>query len=248
MDFEEARKAIVAQFAAVPVAEQPFPHFYTREAFPPAFFQEIRANLPPEELLTPTDARRSSNPYGSHRRKFGINAQNVEMLDPARRRFWSRLQSLLCGREFLELVLSRFGAGIARRYGGRPLDPVGRLEINVDGENYAIAPHTDSEAKIATMLFYLPEDESRADLGTAIFAPKQAGFVSERPNQYPFELFDKVKAFPYVPNSCFTFLKTDNSFHGRETVTGENLRRPMMFVSIQHSRQSLEGRAAAAAM
>lgn len=234
MDFADARKAILAHFASVPVAEDPFPHFFTREVFPSAYFHAIRDHLPPDDLLEVTDRRRSGNPYAANRRKFGVNPQNLERLDEGRRRFWAPLRDLLCGREFLDLVISRFAGGVARRYGGRPLDPVGRLEINIDSENYAISPHTDSEAKIGTMLFYLPEDESRADLGTAIFAPKEKGFVSERAYQFPFEKFDKIQAFPYVPNSCFAFLKTENSFHGRELVTGPNLRRPMMFVSIQH--------------
>jgi hypothetical protein len=97
------------------------------------------------------------------------------------------------------------------------------------------------------MLFYLPEDDSRADLGTALFTPNQAGFVSEPASQFPFEQFTKVKAAPYVPNCCFTFLKTDNSFHGREPVQGHEVRRPMMFVTILH-RSRTHGPATAGAV
>ena len=68
-------------------------------------------------------------------------------------------------------------------------DAASRIEINVDRENYAIRPHTDSPKKVVSMLFYLPEDDRRADLGTSIYAPKQAGYVSEETRQHDFEQF-----------------------------------------------------------
>lgn len=234
MNWDEIRQQTAARLSSVRVTDEPFPHVYIRDFFPESFFQALRANLPPDDALEATDGKRSSNVYAVNRRKFAIDPDHLQALPDDRRAFWSETRRWLAGREFTHSVLSRFGTGIAKRYGHRPLDLVNRIEINVDRENYAIPPHTDSSAKMLTMLFYLPADDSRADLGTSIYVPKDRGFRSEHPRQYPFEDFDTVATFPYVPNSCLAFLKTDNSFHGRPPVTGENVSRPMMFVSIQH--------------
>ena len=35
-----------------------------------------------------------------------------------------------------------------------------------DGEGYSITPHTDAVAKAVSMLYYLPRDDSGAEMGT----------------------------------------------------------------------------------
>ncbi len=234
MTLDEVRQQTALRLAAVEPKGEPFPHAFIRDFFPQAFFQAMRANLPADEALDPTDRRRSNNPHAVNRRKFALDEAHLATLDPGRRRFWSTVLPWLGGAEFARMVLARFAGGLAARYGDRPLDLVSRVEINVDRENYAIQPHTDSPKKVLSMLFYLPADDARADLGTSIYAPKDSTFRSETTIQYPFRLFDAVEAFPYVPNSCLAFLKTDNSFHGRPLVTGTAVHRPMMFISIQH--------------
>ncbi|WP_374446795.1 hypothetical protein [Stella sp.] len=234
MKWDEIRRQTAERLSSVRVTNEPFPHVFIRDVFPEPFFQALRANLPADESLEATDPKRSSNQYAANRRKFAIDPAHLASLPEGPREFWTEARRWLGGREFTQAVLARFAAGIARRYGSRSLDLVNRIEINVDRENYAIPPHTDSPKKMVTMLFYLPADDARADLGTSIYVPKDPTFRSEKPTQYPFEQFDLVASFPYVPNSCLAFLKTDNSFHGRPLVTGENVSRPMMFVSIQH--------------
>lgn len=44
-----------------------------------------------------------------------------------------------------------------------------RLDLSRDGDGYAITPHTDAVAKAVSMLYYLPRDESRADVGTRVY-------------------------------------------------------------------------------
>jgi hypothetical protein len=234
MLWDEIRRQTAVRLSSVEVKNEPFPHVFIRDFFPEPFFQALRANLPADDALESTDRKRSSNQYAVNRRKFPIDPGHIKDLPEGPRQFWTETRRWLAGSEFTRSVLTRFTAGIAARYGDRSLDLVNRIEINVDRENYAILPHTDSPKKMLTMLFYLPADDSRADLGTSIYAPKDPTFRSEKPTQYPFVLFHTVKQFPYIPNSCLAFLKTDNSFHGRPPVTGENVSRPMMFISIQH--------------
>ena len=234
MDWEAIRRQTAERLASVKVKDKPFPHVFIPDIFPEPFFRALRANLPPDDLLTSTDRRRSGNPHAVNRRKFAVDPAEMAALPDPARPFWEEAWRWLVGEEFTRAVTDRFADGIHARYGDQTLNLVNRIEVNIDRENCAIPPHTDSPAKVITMLFYLPADDSRADLGTSIYVPKDPTFRSERASQYPFEWFDVAATFPYIPNSCLAFLKTDRSFHGRPPVTGENVSRPMLFVSIQH--------------
>ncbi|BBK33745.1 hypothetical protein EDC65_3581 [Stella humosa] len=237
MTLDEVRLLTAKRLAAVDPVNQPFPHAFIRDVFPEPFYRALRANLPPEEALVPSDRIQSGNPYGAHRKQFPIDPPHLDAMDADRQAFWRPVYKWLRSGEFVTQVVSRFAPGIQARFGSQPLDLISRIEVNIDGESYAIRPHTDNPRKMLTMLFYLPEDDSRADLGTSIYAPKKAGYVSEQTMQHEFEEFDEVERFPYIPNSCLAFLKTANSFHGRPTITGPAVRRPMLFIMIQHRRE-----------
>ena len=230
----EVAAAILGRFQGLAAESNPFPPAYASQVFPDPFYRTLLTMLPGDEILSATDQRRSSNPYAVNRRKFTITPNSLARLDEERRAFWTSMATFLCGGDFLRAVASVFREGLKQRYGARPLDLVPRLEINVDNENYAIPPHTDAPVKVGTLLFYLPSDESQSDLGTSIYVPRDRGFRSEEPIQYPFEKFETVRTFPFLPNSMFGFIKTDNSFHGRPPVKGEGVRRRIMTLSIQH--------------
>jgi hypothetical protein len=80
---------------------------------------------------------------------------------------------------------------------------------------YEIAPHRDTRSKIVTMQFYLPEDMSKADLGTAVYRQRffrLKNLVSLK------NRFETVKQFSFAPNSGYAFAVGQRSWHGRETV------------------------------
>jgi len=248
MDYAEVERAVLDRFRRGGTVEEPFPHLFLTEVFPAALYARMRALLPDDALYGATDPRRSRNPRAVHRSKFSIDPDSVTRLDPERRALWTGIGRLLTGQAFLDTVAAAFRHGVAARYGDGPLDLVAGLELNLDHAGYAIGPHTDASQKFATLLFYLPEDDARADLGTAIFLPRRRGFRSESPQQFPFGHFEKLRGFPFLPNSVFGFLKTDASFHGREEVTGPTVRRQFMTLSIQHRSGVPPLRAGAAAL
>lgn len=196
MNWDQVRQDTERRLAAMTATDAPFPHIYMRDVFPDALFRALRANLPPDDALEATDPARSNNPFAVNRRKFAIDPPHLARMEAGQRAFWSTAWEWLAGPTFTRTVLGCFKAGIAARYGNRPLDLVSRIEINVDRENYAIQPHTDSPKKVVSMLFYLPEDDRRADLGTSIYVPKDPMFRSEQALKYPFEWFDPVRTFP----------------------------------------------------
>lgn len=92
-----------------------------------------------------------------------------------------------------------------------------------DGPGYAIGPHTDSPAKVLSMLAYFMdwEKELRPDLGTSIYWTPTGRTCIGGPHHNrndPGWGFEEVCRVPYYPNTMVCFLKTDNSFHGVEPV------------------------------
>jgi len=101
-----------------------------------------------------------------------------------------------------------------------------------DITNYNIGPHTDSPVKVITLLFYLPKDESQLHLGTSIYIPKDRNFRCGGGPHYPFEWFERMASMPFRPNSLFTFVKGDNSFHGVEPVRDADCKRWLLLFDV----------------
>ncbi len=102
-----------------------------------------------------------------------------------------------------------------------------------DITHYALGPHTDTPAKVITVLFYLPKDESQAHLGTSIYMPKDRAWRCPGGPHHGYAGFDRVATMPFMPNSMFAFVKTDNSFHGVEPVTDPDVRRWLLLYDIK---------------
>ena len=104
-----------------------------------------------------------------------------------------------------------------------------RTQLCRDFGGYCIGPHTDGRKETKTILFYLPKDSSKPDLGTSVYIPKNRSFTCDGSKHHDFDKFDKVFTAEYKPNTCFGFIRSDNSFHGVEPSTNE---RNLMQVSV----------------
>lgn len=110
----------------------------------------------------------------------------------------------LFDKPFFKLVLKKFGVHGTKH----------ELRFVRDRSGYAIPPHTDKPKKVVSLLYYLPEDDSQRDFGTGIYVPDEEGFTCKEGKHYDFNSFTEVYRAPFLPNSCFGFVRTDNSFHG----------------------------------
>jgi hypothetical protein len=169
----------------------PFPHFYAEKVFPRSAYNEILYAL--EDL-----------PY--HSEKFA----NRQFADP------SGIQALdfMKTPAFLKNVLNLFPDQMEQRFKGKTVKFIHDLRLVRDNQFYKIGPHTDAPWKVVSLLFYLPTDNSIQQYGTCIYQPTIPGFTCPGGPHYPFEGFTEVDRAPFLPNSCFGFWKTDNSFHG----------------------------------
>jgi hypothetical protein len=228
------------QVANAPLREHPFPHILVHEVFEPAFYGRLLDNLLPVEMMRPIkEARALGQKYSDQRFIFNLGPEEIGALPGPRRAFWDEFAGWLLAMPFAQTLFRKFSAGIEQRFGPREPGLYNEALLVDDRVRYSLGPHSDSPTKVITVLFYLPADASRAHLGTSIYAPRQPGFRCAGGPHYPFEQFERIVTMPYVPNTMFAFLKTDNSFHGVEPVRDEDYRRHLLLYDIRCSTEDL---------
>ena len=226
---------VLYRIANTPIRTHPFPHFYVRDVFPDDFYREVRHHLPPFEAYRNLKKMgRVSADYPDTRMVFPVTPQNVTDLGEPFATFWTWVANQFLTGGFMERMLSHFEPFLARRWrGATGLEFQDEALIVRDGSQYELEPHTDSLKKVLSFLFYLPPDDSMAQLGTSIYAPKEADFVCTKGMHYPFDRFHRITTLPYLPNALFAFVKTSNSFHGVEPITESGICRDLLLYDIK---------------
>jgi len=186
-------------FTRAMLHEKPFKWLYLENVFPTDFYSELRARLPAD--YTPIADSRGVHGYPQ---RF-----TAAPTDP----FWTSLFARLRNGRLKRQLCDIFGVG-------NPDLLKDECLLIRDIAGYHIGPHTDSPAKVITVLFYLPPDESLTGAGTSIYEPLKPGFTCEGGPHYPASDFRIVETMAFKPNSAFAFLKSNNSFHGVEPCTG----------------------------
>jgi hypothetical protein len=89
-----------------------------------------------------------------------------------------------------------------------------------------ILPHTDHPKKIITMVVTMVKrGEWREEWGggTTVVWPKDKTKIFNRMNAYlDFDDVTTLKTFPFEPNQCLVFVKTNNSWHAVPPMTGND--------------------------
>lgn len=230
-------KHVMYQLANAPVREYPYPHFYLESVFPPEYFDKIQALWPTSSELVslPSTGRVPKGQY-EERHILQLSPQELLKLPRDKMEFWSDFRIWLLGRPLIDLLQAKFLPYINElRFNMSHMDYSLRSECLVvrDHTRYKIGPHTDAPHRLLSMLFYCPKDDSRPELGTSIYTPKDPDFTCEGGPHYPFDGFDKVATMPFVPNSVFCFLKTDIGFHGVEPVEIPDVERDLILYDIR---------------
>ena len=176
----------------------PFPHFYARNVFPEDVYWKIQ-----ETVSNRTDYVAGDKFYNGRKFAEADHIPEVQfMLSP----------------EFARNVAKIFHPYMAERFADRQCKISSDLRLVRDGRDYHIGPHTDAVWKVVSLLFYLPLDGWNRACGTSVYLPKDPTFTCGGGPHYEFEDFDRIFTAPFVPNSCFGFFKTNNSFHGVEPI------------------------------
>jgi hypothetical protein len=89
-----------------------------------------------------------------------------------------------------------------------------------------ILPHTDHQKKVITMVITMLKEGEWDDAwggGTSMVWPKDRSRAFNRVNDYlDFDEVDCIKTFPFRPNQCLVFIKTDFSWHAVWPMTGND--------------------------
>jgi len=227
-----AERAMAYNVLNAPIRPYPYPHIYVPEVFPPEYYAEMQRNMPRHEAMAPIGEVR---PVSGYNERFVLQLLGpMDGLTAPQAAFWDDFGRWLLSGRFRDLLLMKFRAQVSHRFQGIA-DVQFRDEAMLveDQTNYALGPHTDTPAKVVTVLFYLPPDASRAHLGTSIYVPKDPTFRCPGTAHHDRDGFDRVATMPFTPNSLFAFVKTNQTFHGVESVEDPDPRRWLLLYDIK---------------
>lgn len=239
--FSAAKNHMLYRVANSPVRAFPFPHICVEDVFPGAFYAEILRHRLADTAYRPLSetGRVSKGAYEARLCLFPAELDQATMADP-QRVFWRRLFTMFDDRECTQLWLDLFRQGIEQRFREElPHLTERRAKISAemilirDTPSFALGPHTDSTSKVVSVLIYLPADESRPELGTSIYRPKDRRFTCLGGPHYPYDGFERIATMPYRPNTLVAFAKNSRSFHGVEPVIDAAARRDILLYDLR---------------
>ena len=218
----DANEFVMYKIANESILTYPYPHFYIQSIFPKSFYSEILSFLPPiGKYRSIAETGRVSK--GAYEERFVLSLPDgIETLDSHQQGFWIQFTSWLLSNDFLNLMVEKFRPFITERFNsslGKKISLEPTAMLIRDFQNYKINPHPDATHRLLALMFYLPQDDSTLHLGTSIYRLIDPNIKLEGGGaHYPREAFKEVKRMDYLPNSFYAFFRTDDSFHGVETV------------------------------
>lgn len=196
----------------------PFPHFYCEDVFPWDFYGELRDALDtlPEGSFAPL----------GYEHRMAMDAEKLPMMQQfSNRYFGSSIIQLFGSKLFFDRYPNHSRPTFAQEF-----------RFIRDEEGYSIGPHTDTPRKVLSLLFYLPDDFNNRDCGTGIYVPDDHEKTCAGGPHHSFEGFSEVWRAPFVPNSCFGFWKTPNSWHAVEKIS-RKIRRDVLLFNIYEEKE-----------
>ena len=233
--FSSAEMQLIYRVANAPIHMYPYPHILVHDVFPEDYYRALRQHLPPAGAYKSLKAMgRVGSGYPDTRVVLPLTPEDVAALAEPYRSFWNETAKWLLGGSFGHVVLQKFSPLLAQRFGDASAMQYRHEALVIqDRTDYVLGPHTDSPSKVLSFLFYLPPDDSMPHLGTSMYLPKSASFACPGGPHHGFDAFNRLLTMPYVPNTLFAFMKTDNAFHGVEPIAERNVERALMLYDIR---------------
>ena len=222
--------AVLYRLMNAEVKTWPFPHFHVTDVFPPAIYQALIDQLPADAAYTPIQEYGTVGADNSNDRLIlSLGEGRAEVPE-----VWNELAGWLLGSRFANAMLSRFRPFVTRQWGEAMANKrlLKDARLLRDFTHYALPPHTDMAEKVLALLFYLPRDDSQAPLGTTAYVPNDPAFRCPGGPHHPRENFTPVATAPFLPNSLFGFVRTDNAFHGVEPVAAPGRPRDLLLYNL----------------
>jgi len=192
---------IVNRVAGAAIDRTPSANIYMADMLSEALYAELLARLPADDALDPIVHPDAVTRDGRvTRRLLDLTPDTLTRFEEADRPFWASMLDIFTAPALMEAVVEKFRPELTARFGDAIPDLVAVPVLYRDYPGYRITIHPDCAAKIATLQFYLPADESQRHLGTSFHRRTGAGFVHHKTNAF-------------LPNSAYAFVRTDESWH-----------------------------------
>lgn len=192
---EQVKATLKASVGAAEAHERPYPHWFVRNVFPPDVYRTLKDMPFPVADLDGVSGTREA--HNADRVYFaGRNLEDFENCRAAAEAFQDK--------EVVRLFDDAFGGSIEDTYL--------RIEYAQDIDGFWLKPHTDIGVKAFTMLIYMSNDPSHADLGTDIYADADT----------------HVGRSPFEPNSAMIFVPSNRTWHGFEKRPIHGVRRSII--------------------
>lgn len=216
----EVQRHVTKALYDAPKWDYPMPHFYALGVFPDDTYARIQAMLADK-----TDYEGVPGKYTARTFSHDLGLPELGFIE---------------SKTFFKDMLFIFPDAVKRAFSGKQQQFAREARFVRDEKGYSIGPHTDVRWKVLSLLFYLPPDDTLERFGTHLYRP-YPGFerTPEDTNagrHYPFEPFEDIGQMPFLPNSCFGFWRTEDSWHGVPEIA-EQVRRDVLLYNIYTSEE-----------
>jgi len=206
-------KRIALRIRAAEIDPVPSANIFVEDMLPQEVYAELLARLPGDSALDPIDHPHAIADDGRRTRYLlDLTPESLPRLDPEDRPFWEAMIAVFTAPEIADAMIAKFRPELRARFGEAMPELVAVPILYRDYPGYRIGIHPDTPKKIATLQFYLPEDDSQIHLGTSFHRRTPGGFERHKTNSFK-------------PNSAYAFVRTDESWHSVDELgAGEKVR------------------------
>jgi len=198
---DELVARIVQRIRGAEIDTVPSPNIFMEDMLPAHVYRELLARLPGDSALDPIIHPDAITADGKRTRYLlDLTAESLERLEVEDRPFWEAMIAVFTAPEITQAIIEKYEPTLRARFGDAMPELVAVPILYRDFPGYRIGIHHDTPRKIATMQFYLPEDESQLHLGTTFH--RRTG-----------NSFQRHKTNAFAPNSAYSFVRSEESWH-----------------------------------
>lgn len=200
---------IVASIASAKLDDTPCGNIYMRDLLPSSVYQELIGRLPDDSALDPIEHPDAIDESGCVTRLLlDLTHETLWRLPAEDQAFWEAMIEVFTSPRIAAAITAKFGETLAERFDGAVPELVAVPIFYRDKPGYRIGIHPDAATKVATLQFYLPEDEAQAHIGTVFH--RRSG-----------DDFERLKQNRFLPNSAYAFVRTEESWHSVDRLAAD---------------------------
>lgn len=236
--FSGADSLIASRINDTPLSLDPFDHCVVDNILPKEMFDAIHARWPSADcMMSLPETGRITSTTGKYRDRYVMLLEDrfFEKQTPDNEEFWVSVAQTLMSSAVLLACYKKFEAVLKPRVDhlGQDLTLNPEMLVVSDRSNYFIGPHTDSKARLISLLLYLSPDPQYLSYGTGLYVPKDPELPVDDLKHHSVEDFNLHTRVDFKPNRLVMFPRSDQSYHGVEPVPVEDCDRRLLIINVR---------------